>query len=61
MPVRQIIKPPIFEKNITLCFGKACNETAVIAFISLQLTWEQGFFLIQIIIMWFVTNRKNSS
>ena len=61
MPVRQITKPPIFKKNITLNFGKGCKETVVISFIPLQWAWEQGFFLIQTNIVWFVTNRKNSS
>ena len=61
MPVRQITKPPIFKKNITLNFGKGCKETVVISFIPLQWAWEQGFFLIQTNIVWFVTNRKKSS
>ena len=60
MPVRQIIKPPIFKKNITLNFGEGCKETAVISFISLQWAWEQGFFLIQTNIVWFMTNRRKT-
>ena len=44
MPVRQIIKPPIFKKNITLNFGGGCNETAVIFVHILAMSLRTRFF-----------------
>ena len=59
--LRQIIKPPIVKKNITLYFGKGLQRNGSDFFHTPKMSLRTRFFRIQTNIVWFVTNRKNSS